>query len=271
MAATPLHFGESQRKLFGVYHHPEQRIARAPACLLFNPFGVEAIRSSRILKTLAERLARDGASVLRFDYFGSGDSEGACEAVDFQGMVRDAATAQEELEALSGARRFAWIGLGLGAAVAMRAAEETHSRLDNIFLWDPVFSGSKYLADLRRAHIDYLAQALDIPAARIERETPSSPDRLEEALGFPLSREMRAQMREFRLNCADRIANNCHLMTSTAPKKAERQLESLTGAAKTVHHVTDESAAWNSDAAMNAFLIPTDIIDYVAENAGLRS
>ena len=95
MSSTPLHFGESDRKLYGVYHHAETRAPNAPACLLLNPFGEEAIRSYRIFKHLAARLARAGAPALRFDYYGSGDSDGDCDKIDLAGMVRDAATAQD--------------------------------------------------------------------------------------------------------------------------------------------------------------------------------
>jgi len=65
---TPFHFGDSSRKLFGVYHRAGTASAQAPAVLLCNPFGEEAIRAHRIYRILAERLARHGAHVLRFDW-----------------------------------------------------------------------------------------------------------------------------------------------------------------------------------------------------------
>ena len=59
---TPFYFGQSERRLYGVFHHPEKPAMNAPAVLLLNPFGEEAIRAYRIFKQLANRLARDGAA-----------------------------------------------------------------------------------------------------------------------------------------------------------------------------------------------------------------
>ena len=264
MAATPFYFGDSDRKLYGVFHHPEKRVPNAPAVLLLNPFGEEAIRAARIFKQLAERLARAGASVLRFDYYGSGDSEGDCETLDFDGMGRDAETAHDELEAMSSARRFIWIGLGLGGAVALRAAEQLRARLAQLILWDPVLDGGAYLADLREAHVSMLAYVLDAPLARIERETPSSTDDLTEAMGAHLSPGLRTQLRGFEF-ASDRIlAQEIHLVGAKKIAGAPCVATRLEGAAKNISRFDDASMSWNSTEAMNAYYVPADIIDYIA-------
>ncbi len=268
MAATPLHFGDSDRKLYGVFHHPEQRAANAPAVLLLNPFGEEAIRSFRIFKQLAERLARAGRPVLRFDYYGTGDSEGDCETVDFDGMIRDAATAQEELEALSGARRFVWVGLGLGGAVALRAAIETAARPTQLFLWDPVLSGADYLAGLRRAHIATLSAALDLPQSRIEREIP---EEISEALGFCLPDRFCAQLKVFDFVESRKVAREIRLIGSEDTVISARHEDALKNAAAEFRQYDSGSTVWNSNEAMNAYTIPMDVLDCIAGSAGGRS
>ncbi len=270
MAATPLYFGDSARKLYGVFHHPEKRTPNAPAVLLFNPFGEEAIRASRIFKQLAERLARAGASVLRFDYFGSGDSDGDCSAVDLFGMIRDAETAHEELEAMTGARRFVWIGLGLGGAVALRAAQQSDVTLAKLILWDPVLDGEHYLAELRQAHVSMLAHVLDAPLARIDRETPASPFDLAEAMGFSLSPALRAQLRDFKYSGDCVIAQEIHVVGSHEATGASCANQSLERAAEEIFHFDNPSMSWNSIEAMNAYYVPADIIDYVARATEAR-
>ncbi len=268
MAATPLHFGDSERKLYGVFHHAEKRTPHAPAVLLFNPFGEEAIRSFRIFKQLAERLARAGASVLRFDYYGSGDSEGDCAALDFDGMIRDAATAQEELAAMSSARRVVWVGLGLGGAVALRAANAADAKPAQLFLWDPVLSGADYLSGLRRAHIATLSEALDAPKPSIERETPTE---MTEALGFYLSDALRRQLQGFSAAEDKNTAGEIHLISSSDSKVSATQEEALRQAAEKFYRYDNASISWNSNEAMNAYYVPTDVIDHIADAASGRA
>lgn len=270
MATTPFHFGDSDRKLYGVFHHPEKRVANAPAILLLNPFGEEAIRANRIFKQLAERVARAGASVLRFDYYGSGESDGDCGALDLDGMVRDAAVAHDELEAMSGARRFVWIGLGLGAAVALRAAEQLRVRLVQLILWDPVVNGADYLAELRSAHVSMLAQVLDAPLARIERDTPKSPFELTEAMGFHLSPALRAQLQDFKFSSDRIIAQEIHVIGSHGEANSPNTDKILNKIARQVCRFDDPSMSWNSNEAMNAYYVPADIIDYIARATEAR-
>ncbi len=75
MTATAIHFGTSGRELFGIYHAAEVVSPSRPAVLLCNPFGQEAVRAHRIYRILAERLARAGHNVMRFDYYATGDSD----------------------------------------------------------------------------------------------------------------------------------------------------------------------------------------------------
>ena len=271
MAATPFHFGESDRKLYGVFHHPEKRAPNAPAVLLLNPFGEEAVRANRIFKQLAERLARAGASVLRFDYYGSGDSDGDCRAVDLNGMIKDAKTAHDELEAMSGARRFIWIGLGLGGAVALRAAQQSDVTLAKLILWDPVLNGADYLAQLRSAHVSMLAHVLDAPLARIDRETPESPFDLTEAMGFCLSPALRAQLQEFKYTGDRIVARELYVVGSHEGTNASCVGQPVESAATKVFRFDDPSMSWNSNEAMNAYYVPADIVDYIARATEARS
>lgn len=264
MGITPLYFGDSDRKLYGVFHHPAKRRPAAPAVLLFNPFGEEAIRSNRIFRQIAERLSRAGAPVLRFDYYGSGDSAGDCAELDFDGMARDAATAQDELEAMTGARRFSWIGLGLGGAVAMRAAIEANPKPTQLILWDPVLRGADYLSDLRRTHIAALSNALDLPAARVERDTPKSPMDLGGAMGFALSESMRSQLCKHAHNGGEKLARELYLVGASD----ESGVETLRSSAASFYQYKDASIAWNSNEAMNAHYVPVDVIDYIVDAIG---
>ncbi len=72
----PLRFGSAGRQLAGVFHAATASRTPPASLLICNPLGQEAIRVHRLLRLLAESLARKGIATLRFDYFGSGDSDG---------------------------------------------------------------------------------------------------------------------------------------------------------------------------------------------------
>jgi predicted alpha/beta hydrolase len=118
---TPLLFGPASRQLFGLFHAPERDSQMA--VLVCAPFGQEAIRSHRLFRVLSDRLARTGVAVLRFDYFGSGDSPGDDEDGELEGWRRDIGTAHEELRRRVGSRRIVWLGARLGGAMAVLAAK----------------------------------------------------------------------------------------------------------------------------------------------------
>ena len=85
----PISFGKANRRLFGILHPPAVLDGERANVVLCNAFGQEAIRAQRTMWVLAERLARAGHSVLRFDYYGTGDSMGDDLDGDFDGWADD--------------------------------------------------------------------------------------------------------------------------------------------------------------------------------------
>ena len=71
-------FGDSDAPLFGA-HHPARRKSTGKAVVICPPIGHEYGRTHWMLRLLSAQLAREGVHVLRFDYFGTGDSGGFVE------------------------------------------------------------------------------------------------------------------------------------------------------------------------------------------------
>ncbi|MEZ4266447.1 MAG: alpha/beta fold hydrolase [Myxococcota bacterium] len=147
MSGSPRRFGAPDRRLYGTYHAATGRGRGGLAAVICNPWGAEALRAHRSLRVLAETLARSRYHVLRFDYFGTGDSDGGLTDGSVAGWVSDIASAASELRALSGASRVVLVGLRLGGALATLAAQQDPD-VDGVVLWDPVCSGSAWLQDL---------------------------------------------------------------------------------------------------------------------------
>ena len=95
----PLFFGEAEHRLYGVYHPPAK--GGRHAVLLCYP-GMQEYNSAHwVFRRLATTLAREGHHVLRFDYFGTGDSDGESDLATPQSAVADVLTAARELRDLS--------------------------------------------------------------------------------------------------------------------------------------------------------------------------
>lgn len=142
---TPLHFGSGARRLFGLYT-PGRGTRGVVIC---NPWGNEYLAAHRTLRQLDAQLAAAGLHVLRFDYFGTGDSAGELEEADLAGWEADIAAAMEELRDSAGSTRVGLVGLRLGGTLAARVAASRAREVDALVLWDPVTSGNAYLGELR--------------------------------------------------------------------------------------------------------------------------
>jgi uncharacterized protein len=190
----PFHLGSPDRILFCLFHPAAASGPAELAVLLCNPFGQEAVRSHRLYRVLAERLAAAGVPVMRFDYFGTGDSFGEDEAGDFDGWVADTRAALQELVGRSQARRVVCVGARLGAAVAARAAMGT-AAVSKLVLWDPVVDGAAYLEVLRASHVQTLELAYSVPDPRWRSALAHDPQAFtDEAMGFGMSEALRRQV-----------------------------------------------------------------------------
>jgi pimeloyl-ACP methyl ester carboxylesterase len=134
---------------------------------------------------LALQLAREGFDVLRFDYFGVGDSAGESREARVARWQTDVAAAAEELRALSGVQTMAVLGVRFGATLAATAADL--QAVDQLLLWDPVVNGRRYLARLEEMHRAMLTDTRYFRHIRQERPGPG-------LLGFPYGPELRAEI-----------------------------------------------------------------------------
>ncbi len=176
-SVEPRFFGPAERQLFGVYHPPAGRAAHPAGVLLCYPGPQEYMRCHWAFRKLATLLARAGLHVLRFDWYGSGDSDGdSLEGTPAQWRL-DVATALQELRDVSGLRRASLVGFRLGAALALQASVKVR----DLVLWEPVVSGRAHVEELRRQHELRFAHCL---------HPPPLPDEL---MGQPFPRALRRE------------------------------------------------------------------------------
>jgi uncharacterized protein len=148
----PFFFGTGARRLFGIHSaaHSGRALRPPRGVVLCNPWGYEYQFSHRSIRYLASSLAEAGIHVLRFDYFGTGDSDGDASDASFADWIRDIESAIEELRDAAALTRVSLVGLRLGALLAARVASSDSSKVEQLVLWDPVVSGEDYLKQIGR-------------------------------------------------------------------------------------------------------------------------
>ena len=147
-------FGPKQ-SLYGAYHAPAPGAAGLESALLIcQSMGHEYMRAHRAVWQLAERAAQRNIHVLRFDYYGTGDSRGRVNAPDWDVWLGDTRAALAELQLRSGLSQVAVLGIRIGALVAAEASR-MQPAVRKLVLFDPVTDGAHYLSELLATHIAY--------------------------------------------------------------------------------------------------------------------
>lgn len=274
----PIRFGVANRQLFGLYQAPLPAASRGESILLCAPFGQEAIRSHRLFKVLADRLCRDGFHVLRFDYFGTGDSAGEGDEVSVEGFIADVVTANDELMNRSGGagRGASWVGLKLGATIAALASASVQPKPSRLILWEPVTDGARYLVELAEAHAVTLVDAYGWRvSADAHLRDAIAQESGSEALGFPLGNQFRTAVKALSLesfgatqasmvsifenpanansSAGDRSNTSTSLSTSLIARGLPTRVTGIT-----------EFVAWTADGMMNSAAVPGEVLQQIA-------
>jgi alpha-beta hydrolase superfamily lysophospholipase len=187
-AEMPFYFGPD-RALFGVFHASAGSARKT--VLLCPPLGQDQIRCHRLYRQLAQALVAEGVAVLRFDYYGTGDSAGDSVAIDWQRCLADTVTAAAELRARSGIDRVFAFGARLGGSIAWASA--TQARFAGVVAWDPVLDGRAHAAQL-----DAMQSALYLDGQRFMVKR-SAADAAAQWLGFAVSDHLRQQITDMQL------------------------------------------------------------------------
>lgn len=120
-----VYFKNKSQKLYGVMHYPENPITgKVPCVVMFHGFTGYRAEAHFLFAKLARKLAREGIAVLRFDFRGSGDSEGLFSDMTVEEEMSDARAAldfvktQEKIDI----HRIGVLGLSMGGFVCAYTA-----------------------------------------------------------------------------------------------------------------------------------------------------
>lgn len=141
----PTWLGTRSRRLYAALH-PAAGTPLA-GVLLVPPLLDDLPRSRRFITEVASELAQFGLPSMRFDFFGTGDSGGNGDEVDFASMQVDLDLAIAAMRALTGTRRvvlMAW----RGAALPLHEWLARGGAADLVVLWEPIVDGGSWLQEL---------------------------------------------------------------------------------------------------------------------------
>jgi pimeloyl-ACP methyl ester carboxylesterase len=262
----PIRFGTPTRELSGLYQPATVRAERTGCIVLCNPFGQEAIRSHRMYRILADRLSRNGQDVLRFDYYGTGDSAGDDGEGDIDGWIDDVLRADDEVIRRSGCVRCSWFGLRLGASLAALASGRRARPPNRLVLWEPVIDGPGYLADLASAHIAAAKEEYDsrwIVDSRLRDAVLAESEA--EALGFPLPHTLKKQLfgmspSSFKAARAGRIALVCERITNNV-SHLKQHLDANGNDVSAMEVQT--GIDWATNEALNSAVVPFEALQTI--------
>jgi len=147
---TPVVFHNNGEQIVGVFHHAQNAsAARTPAVVFLHGFTGNKVEVRRVFVRTARALAARGIASLRFDFRGSGDSEGEFSQMRVSGLFADALTAFQYLKEQPGidSNRVGVIGFSMGGMVASQLLSK-ESGIKAAVLWSPVAHPGSLIEDL---------------------------------------------------------------------------------------------------------------------------
>jgi pimeloyl-ACP methyl ester carboxylesterase len=143
------YFGSGADKMMGSLHQPQGSIHAG--LVVCSPILADFYTRYRHEVILGRDLAARGTAVFRFQYRGTGNSDGDEALTTFDSMVADALEAAAALRDLTGVRDVTFLGTRFGALIAAAAAEADGAR--TLVLWEPVLEATTYFREANRARL----------------------------------------------------------------------------------------------------------------------
>ncbi len=134
MEEIPVKFKNEEQVLVGMMHLPDAK-PPYPCAVFLHGYTGNRIGEHRLLVKAARELCRSGMACLRFDFRGSGESEGDFADATLDTELSDAGAAIDFLSDFKGidGNRIGLVGIGFGGSVAVCVSAEKQVR--SLALW----------------------------------------------------------------------------------------------------------------------------------------
>ena len=243
-------FGKGS-ELYGLFH-PAAGNSKSAAVLVCPPIGGEYKRCCFLLKILADSVSSLGTPIMRFDYYGTGDSYGNCIEATMERWISDVEQAHDELIRRTGCRNITVLAVRFGALLACNAL----GRLNNVnwVLWDPILKGNNYYSRMREMHRTKVLRSKVFKNIAKPRLIEGG----EELMGSTYSDMAINQMRQLSIEIESKDENFRLLMTKT--EDSSKPLSSDTSSANTIEHLNLD-VGWYNQNKIGAAITDNQILD----------
>ena len=250
------YFGASERPLFGAYHPPHGAPGKALGIVVCPPLGVEGLRAQRALRQLATMLAKSGIHVLRFDFYGTGDSSGTCEEGSIGLWLEDIDTARQELAEIASIEQLGLVGLRMGGALAALSAAASPD-LNRLVLWDPVVDGAAYVDQIIEADVEYevYSEHAGNVALALEQDATIG------VMGYAVTHAQREEIRRIDLTRIEEPnAEKTFLLVSHESEAFDRLRGSLRERGNTAYQYIPSPGTWWEFDEFGSLLMPQALV-----------
>ena len=251
-SSSPFFFGSSTQALFGIHHVPAASTVRSRAVLICPPIGWEYMRTHRALRNTARMLSDLGFDVLRFDFFGTGDSAGESRDASVGRWVENIRVAAEEARAVASTDHLSIVGLRLGATLASLAVSNAVGA-ESLVLWDPVVRGRDHLDTLQRMNNELIALS--------HRPDQSAEQVGDELVGFPYTSELKAELSEIDLTNLTFGSVDVSLIGSGP----QPEYQDLVDASSIRYDEVEDAGVWDDAEMVQSALLPKRIPEHIAQ------
>ncbi|MEI8366075.1 MAG: alpha/beta fold hydrolase [Parachlamydiaceae bacterium] len=158
--------------IFGIFHRPTMP-SPYPTVLICHGLAGDKCGKNRAYVNISEQFSRYGIASFRFDFRGSGDSEGDFSEATLESEVSDVSVALEYLRQRPDVdgNRIGIFGRSIGGAVSIiAAAQDTH--IKSMVIWAPVYDGSQWQSLWHQLHTQEISDEARQEAMRVNGQVP---------------------------------------------------------------------------------------------------